>query len=124
MQYSPKLKMAMDEIKEVLKKHDIAASVVLHTPGWSEYLLRIDTSYSCAAISEKGIRLKAKAEDFGGDVDLMSRTLSNTANMLHNLHKVGLHNSTALGQVSKQVDMLLESKHTDGEHTSHSQQNN
>ena len=124
MQYSPKLKMAMEEIKEILKKHDIAASVVLHTPGWAEYLLRIDPSYSCATLSEKGIRVKAKAEDFGGNVDLLGEVLTNTANMLHNLHTVGLHNSTALGEVSKQVDQLLESQHLDGGHTSHRQQNN
>jgi hypothetical protein len=31
MQYSPKLKKAMEEIKAVLNKHDIAASVILHT---------------------------------------------------------------------------------------------
>lgn len=33
MQYSPKLKVAMDEVKDVLKKYDIAGFVVLHTPA-------------------------------------------------------------------------------------------
>jgi hypothetical protein len=27
----------MEEIKAVIKKHDLAAFVVLHTPGFSEY---------------------------------------------------------------------------------------
>lgn len=30
MQYSPKLKVAMEEIKEILKKNDIAGFVVIH----------------------------------------------------------------------------------------------
>jgi len=31
MQYSPKLKKAMEEIKAILKRDDIAGIVVLHT---------------------------------------------------------------------------------------------
>lgn len=60
MQYSPKLKKAMEEIKRILKDHDIAASVVLHTPGHSEYYLRINPSYSCATLNKGELRVKAK----------------------------------------------------------------
>lgn len=41
MQYNPKLKKAADEIKLILQKYDIAANVILHTPGHSEYLYRL-----------------------------------------------------------------------------------
>ena len=44
MQYSPKLKRVLAEIKAILDKEDIAGSIVLHTPGFGEFLLKIDTS--------------------------------------------------------------------------------
>lgn len=50
MQYSPKLKKAMEDIKKILHENDIAGFVVLHTPGFSEYLNRVDPSYSCAKL--------------------------------------------------------------------------
>lgn len=56
MQYSPKLKIAMDEIKQVLKKHDIAGFVVLHTPGFTEYLNRVDPSYSSTFMDENPVK--------------------------------------------------------------------
>lgn len=58
MDYSPKLRQAMAEIKGILNKHDIAALVVLHTPGHGEHLLKLDPGYSSIkpfqTISENG----------------------------------------------------------------------
>lgn len=56
MNYSPKLRSAMAEIKEIIKKHDIGAVVVLHTPGYGEDYIKIDPSYSCTkvAVTMKG----------------------------------------------------------------------
>jgi hypothetical protein len=70
MQYSPKLKTAMAEIKAILKKHDIGAFVILHTPGFSEYVNEISPSYSCAFFDHSlkdanitGIRFKVADTD-------------------------------------------------------------
>jgi hypothetical protein len=52
LDYSPELKQAMVEIKAVLKKYDIAAHVLLHEPGFSEYLNAIEPSWSL--ISQPG----------------------------------------------------------------------
>ena len=57
MQYSPKLKISISEIKAILEKHDIAGSIVLHTPGNSEYLMHINPTYSCAKLQDGGIRM-------------------------------------------------------------------
>lgn len=38
MQYDPKLKKVMEQIKGILKDNDITGFVVLHSPGFSEYL--------------------------------------------------------------------------------------
>lgn len=71
MQYSPKLKNAMEEIKLIIDKYDIAACVVLHTPGFSEFLNKIDPSYSCAKIKllpdgTEGVHFKANAKELSG----------------------------------------------------------
>ena len=116
MQYSPKLKKAMEEIKAVLKKHDIAGSIVLHSPGFSEYLNHIDTSYSCATLESGGIRVRSKGRP--------KQHLADTVNMV-------THFSETSGRVAMQffeLKALLE-KHidideTDGSHTSHTEQNN
>lgn len=116
MQYSPKLKKAMEDIKSILKKYDIAGSIVLHTPGFSEYLNHIDTSYSCAKMENGGIRIRSKGRP--------KQHLADTVNMI-------THFSETSGMVAMQYfqikDML--SKHidideTDGTHTSHTDQNN
>lgn len=126
MQYSPKLKKAMEQIKQVLKEHDIAAMVVLHTPGHSEYLIRIDPSYSCARFEgDERIRVKAKLkEDFGGDKKAWEEKITCTSNMLSLLGEVGARTSMAILEISKVVDEKVNAEHRDGGHTSHNQQNN
>ena len=47
-----KLKQAAEEIKEILRKHDIAGAIGLHTPGHGEFFLHVHTSYSCAYMYE------------------------------------------------------------------------
>lgn len=83
MQYSPKLKKAMKEIKDILDKNDIAATVVLHTPGHSEFLSKIDPSYSCAFFEGDYLRVRARIdEDFNGDKKAWERKIIDTINML------------------------------------------
>lgn len=65
MKYSAKLKYAMEQIKSILKEHDIAGFVVLHTPGFSEYVNHLDTSYSCASITTEGIKFRLKQSEVG-----------------------------------------------------------
>lgn len=61
---SPKLKQAMEQIKQILQAHDIAAVVVLHTPEHSEFLMKIDPSYSVAKLVKEGLHIKTDpAED-------------------------------------------------------------
>lgn len=68
MQYSPKLKIAMEEIKAILKKHDIGACVMLHTPGHMEYLNHIDPSYSAITQPVRGgFRIKIDSRSIGKD---------------------------------------------------------
>lgn len=82
MQYSPKLKKAMELIKDILKDNDIAGIVVLHTPGHSEFLMGLETSYSCAKFEGDTLRVKAKLADFNGDKEAWALKMATTSNML------------------------------------------
>jgi hypothetical protein len=126
MQYSPKLKKAMEEIKMILLKYDIGAMVVLHTPGHSEYLLRIDPSYSCAKFEgDSLIRVKAKLkEDFFGNKEMWTQKVTDTSNMLTLLSEVAMRQGLSLADISKIVDEKVNAEHSGGDHTSHNQQNN
>lgn len=125
MQYSPKLKKATEEISKILEKHDIAGMIVLHTPGHSEYLLKIDPSYSCAQLSGDGLRVRARLkEDFNGDVAKFTQVKTDTSNMLellsHTTGQMALNLMETADAVSKQTG----STHTGGSHTSSTTQNN
>lgn len=125
MQYSPKLKKVMEEIKEILLKHDIAATVALHTPGYAEYLNHITPSYSCATIDELNgkFALKAKKEHFLNEAERINK-LSATSNMLNLLSDVTAKNVMNLIQASEVTDVFLNANHEDGGNTSTATQNN
>lgn len=124
MQYAPKLKTAMTEIKAILLKHDIAGVVVLHTPGFSEYLNHVTPSYSCAILEDGKFTLKAKKEHFKSEEERLEN-LKNTANMMHHLSDVTGRIAMNLIEAAEVTDKFLNAKHEGGNgHTSHIQQNN
>lgn len=122
MQYSPKLKTAAEEIKDVLRKHDIAAIVALHTPGHGEYIFHLQPSYSAVITHADGVLgIKTNPED---SREMKHQKIADTADMLN-----GLAQTT--GHLSKGTIHLLEelSKHVDilrfgSDHSSHTEQNN
>lgn len=125
MQYSPRLKDAMEQIKRIIKGADIAAVVVLHTPGFSEYFYEISPSYSCASFQGNEIRVRAKlVEDFKGNKEAWTLMVTNTSNMLNLLARTTGQVCMNLSQISKVVDAKVQADHTDGGHTGHNQQNN
>lgn len=124
MQYSPKLKKAAEEIKQILQKYDIAANVVLHTPGYSEYLLHITPTYSCAWLENDSVRFRAKKEDYNGNAIVRNQKINATANMLRLLSDVAGYNALTLLHVADEFDGIVGADHNDSSHTSHSTQNN
>jgi len=90
--YSPKLKEAMAEIKAILTKHDIAGHVLLHEPGFSEYLLAISPSWSLLKQhidgDGVGVQIRSKLEDFGCDVEAQHRANEATVNLVHHFAKM------------------------------------
>jgi hypothetical protein len=132
MQYSPKLKKAAEEIKAILKKHDIGAYVLLHTPGFSEYINEISPSYSCARFDNSlegagltGVRFKAKASELPGGAAEREQKIADTDNFL-------LHMVTGTASAFKMFDTVYQSfekatgghDHTKGGHTSQTEIDN
>lgn len=77
-----KLKVIAEEIKEILKKHDVAGAVALHTPGHGEYFVTLNPSYSCVyQVKDEEIRLYAKKADFA-TIEEYTEKVTNSSNML------------------------------------------
>lgn len=124
MQYSPKLKNAAEDIKAILNKYDIAASIVLHAPGFSEFLLEITPSYSCATLQHDHIHFKAKRSDYKDELKRQN-DIRDTANMMYHLSRITGENAIQLLTVAKAFDELTGAEYdTDGNMTSHTTQNN
>lgn len=60
----PKLQTAMEEIKTILKKYDIAANVLLASPTHMEFLREFKTSWSMIYVKPGGIRIRCTRKDF------------------------------------------------------------
>lgn len=97
MDRSPRLQRIIEEITAICRREDIGACIVLHEQGalvdgkeyrekgFTEFELIIDPSYSCITHDNNMIRVRAKDEDFGGDVDAKSQVLYETSLLLHML---------------------------------------
>lgn len=128
MQYSPKLKKAMEEIKAIVDKYDIGACVMLHTPGFTEYLNKLDPSYSCVLYEmvegERGIRFRARKQDYNGDIEKRNQVIKDTVNMLDSFCFTAGNICLNFGDILKMLEEKTEIIRTDGGHTSHTEQNN
>jgi len=125
MQYHPKLKKAMAQIKDILIENDIAGVVILHTPGFSEFLNHLTPSYSCVKYSGGDVmQIRAKKEDFNGDAEKRNQVLCDTSNMFYNLSTIATETAYNLSGVSEKLDAILKAEHYGDGYSSHTDQNN
>lgn len=128
MEFSPKLKVAMNEIKEILDKHDVAGLVILHTPGHGEHFAKINPSYSCAFIDQtpqaEGVRVRAKLSDFNGDSAKRHKVVTDTVNMFQILTDLTALRASQLIDIMEMLKRNLEISKTGGKGTSETTQNN
>lgn len=125
MQYSPKLKKAMEEIKHIIKRYDIAAAVVLHTPGNAEYYFNVSPSYSCAKINGNELRIRSRVnEDYNGDKQAQIQKLTDTVNMVDLLGTAMAERGMSLLEMYDRLKAQLDIETREGGHTSQSAQNN
>lgn len=130
--YSPKLKAAMEEIKAILRKHDIAGVVALHTPeiisgvdgasGAGEYLLQLTPTYSAVEWTpdRSGFIIKGnKFKHYGGDAKIRDKKLRDTLNMLRVLTDLLGPSVLRLIDINEHTDRVWNAQHPGGEHTPH-----
>lgn len=130
MQYDPKLKKAMSEIKEILERHDIGGSIVLHSPGFGETFMKVDPSYSCAFIHEdtdgkQGVRVRTRLqEDYAGDAAKRNKAQEDTVNMFSIMSEQVGKQALNWMEVMKLLEGKFDITHTDGGFTSGNTQSN
>lgn len=125
MQYSPKLKRIMQEFKDILKREDIAAIIVVHEPGYSESLVHIEPSYSAAKINrlENSVEFKSAIKHYPS-MEARHKALTDTANMLSHLSVMTGKIAINLCDASAYIDKKIAAIHGGGGYTSQDAQNN
>lgn len=124
MNYSPKLRQAMAEIKAVLEKHDIAGLVVLHTPGYGEHLIKLDPSYSSLnkvqVMTENGLkngfRLLVNGQTHP-DPEKAKKAISESVNMVEIMCTLAGRHVEDLIDMSEAIHSGLQNKGIDVDHT-------
>lgn len=83
--HSPKLQIAALEIKEIMKKHDIAGIIDLYVPGFNEVVLKIDASFSVCEIDQLNkLKINRPIVD-PSTPELERKKAADTINMLANI---------------------------------------
>lgn len=105
------LKVAAEEIKEVLRKHNLAAAVQLHTPGHGEFFVHLNPTYSCAYMyNDNEVRFHSKRVNYSSDEEQLQKQCD-TSNMLKILTDITAINFRGLHHLSKQFDALTNAEH-------------
>lgn len=127
--HSPKLKVAADEIRAILRKHDIAGFVFLHTPniiegvrgseGAGEYMVCLNPSYSALEFMPdgSGVNIKGKLIHYGGDREKRDQQLRDTINMLRVLCEMAGPIVVNFMDVSEQAERVWDAEHGPSTHT-------
>jgi len=111
MKPETKLKVAAEEIKRILCKHDIAAVFNLHTPGHGEFVLHLNTSYSCAYMyNDDELRFYSKRKDYKTQAEHFKK-LADTSNMLKILTDMTANNFLMLKPLSEKIDSITNAEH-------------
>ncbi|MEN9909085.1 MAG: hypothetical protein RLZZ540_2234 [Bacteroidota bacterium] len=111
MNTETKLKIAAEELKEILRKHDLAAAVALHSPGHGEYFVHLNPSYSCAYMyQDNEVRFYSKRTDYN-TIEEQIEKQANTGNMLKILTDITAFNFGCLDHLSKSFDELTDAEH-------------
>jgi len=111
MKDGTKLKLAAEEIKEILRKHNIAGAVQLHLPGCGEFFVHLNPSYSCAYIYEdEYVRFYSKSEDYKSPEEQLKKQ-EDTSNMLKILSDTTAVNFNMLSRLSDKFDSISNAEH-------------
>lgn len=108
----------MKELEAILVKYDIAGCLVIHTPGHSEFLNKINPRYSCAKTEGDTIRIKSKLADFNDDKELQKKVLTDTVNMFDHFSGIVSQQALMYMDIFKKLNEHLDIESTGGNLTS------
>jgi hypothetical protein len=110
----------MARISSILLNEDVAGYIVLHEPGFSEYRLAIDPSWSVLSmIGEEGMRLRSKLEDYGGDRERQRKEIEATTNLLRHLADLLPMHAKVFEALHANVCETMIVEHTEATHRPH-----
>lgn len=121
MDYSPKLKEAIKEMRDIAKKYDIAAFIVLHTPDYSGYLNHLDTSYSCLKVEKGGVRVHLSEREVG--IDRAQVLAEQSYNLVSLFSEVIGHHALMYIEMQKLMEETWDCKAEPTKHTPHDELN-
>jgi len=126
MQYDPKLRIAMNDIKKILEQYGIAGIIILHSDmQCAEFLHHISPPYSAARwMGDMGIHVRAKLADFGGDKATRNKVINDTVNMALTFRDLSAQAFSLFDALVNTLKTQIDIDDTPGEITSHTQQNN
>lgn len=111
MNQSPKLLQAMDQINEILDDMNLAAIVVIHTPGFVLPFVKIDPAYSCCSVKKGAYKIDAdRYKDFGGDVGKMTERMTDTLDMLNLLVTNAAMAIIPLGELTRTLNRATDAE--------------
>lgn len=109
-----KLQAAMEEIKAVLKKHDIGAYVLLASPTHMEFLREFAPTWSCMWIEEAAggyaLRIRAKRADFPSEA-AHKKCLEDSVGMLLGFADVFVREKAQLDEILKMLGGNMQISH-------------
>jgi hypothetical protein len=113
-----RLKIARAKIESILREHDIAGVVALHTPGMTEFFYDVCPSYSCAWIDDAAgvARVKSSKASYGGDIAAQRLDQTHTANMAAGLADTLARAALTLYSLQSVVDQAFGAEHTPAQH--------
>lgn len=110
LDFSPKLKNAMEEIKQIINKYDIGGLIVLHSPGYGEHYMKLNPSYSALEIKPReGIIMRGKGK----------KAVEDSLNLIKIIVELGIANIYPLMEISEKMDKYYNAEHDKGKHTGH-----
>jgi hypothetical protein len=105
----------MTEIGRILLHYDIAGYVLLCEPGFSEWLIHVNPSWSMMAFESCGpvaaIRFRSKSEDFGGDTEAQRVAIERTANMTEHFRALLFRDAAAFKELSEVLATIYDITH-------------
>jgi hypothetical protein len=123
LNYSPHLKEIMAEIRAILMKHDIASYILLQEPGFSEYAIAIEPTWSVLQLKKNGIHIRSKlADDFGGDKNAQHEANESTASLVRHFADILARDGKLFEDIHSILLAHWEITHTQGVSTPHKPQ--